>query len=389
MNDNNVKKKLGTSLLTIFIIALGLFLVCGVKPPQPTIDDSAMEGADFGESLEDDDLAAFLDEDTEGAASDDAFGDSGFSDDLFAEESTDSEFSESGDEDMNDILKLLDSEDSGESDDDLFAFDDSDFDTEEESAIELASVSDLTSSASGSEEADQFEGAMSDEQYQEMEQEATRLSDVLTEKTEEADSLNQVLESYDEKIAVMELENSGVGQQYQPTSSSAQYSASEASSASGSYSNTSQPAASQSETSTAKSIAPPKRTRISRSRKAGFNSSYDLALNSFNSGEYTTAVQKFQKLLDNEPNHKLADDCQYWLGECFMAMRDYTRAIVEYEKVFSYDDKENEDAAQFKIGLSFLESGNRKMAKYELDSMLNFYADSELARKARSYLQRL
>ncbi len=70
-------------------------------------------------------------------------------------------------------------------------------------------------------------------------------------------------------------------------------------------------------------------------------------------------------------------------------MRDYTRAIVEYETVFSYDDNENADAAQFKIGLSFMESGNRKMAKHELDSMLNFYADSELARKARSYLQRL
>jgi TolA-binding protein len=386
MSDNNVNKRLGTTLITIFVIALGLFLVCGVRPPQPSIDDSAIEGSDFSEEPQGDgELESFLDGETDGAANSDGSDNSELSDNLFAEESPASESTEG---DMNDILKLLDSENNSESDDDLFAFDDGSGSGEEFSG-ELASVSDVTSSASSSEEADQFEGAIPDEKYQEMEQEASRLSEVLTDKSEEADSLKDVLETYDEKIAVMELENSGVGQQYQPTYSSAQSSVSEKSAASDSYSSTNPSAASTKAASFASSIEAPKRARVSQPKPAGFNSNYDQALNNFNSGEFTSAVKKFQELLETEPAHKLADDCQYWLGECFMAMRDYTRAIVEYEKVFSYDDHENADAAQFKIGLSFLESGNRKMAKSELDSMLDFYAESELARKARSYLQRL
>jgi len=366
MNSNhNVKKTVGTSIVTLLIIAFGLFLVCGVRPPQPTIEDSSIDSAQFGdEELGSDDLAEFLDDSGGG---DDLGIDSQSNDDFAADESASSD-----DSDMNDILKLLDSDDSAsDDDDDLFAFDESDFSGEDNSGVELASVTDVTRSASSSEEADQFEGALTNEAYDELTQEADRLNQVLEEKNEIADSLKEVLETYDEKIAVMELENSGVGSQYTPSptyNSQAPASTSSSSYASDeSYSSTSTP----------------------RSSGSSFSSRYDTAINKFTSGKYSQALRKFEELISKEPSNQLADNCQFWIGECYLAMKDYTRAVLEFEKVFAYDDNENADDAQFKIGLSFLEEGNRKMARQELDTLLDFYADSELVREARSHLQRL
>lgn len=389
MNSNsNVKKRVGSSIFTILIIAFGLFLVCGVRPPQPQIEDSAVDGTELEntgmDELGDDDLAEFLDEED----SDNTGSDSG--EELFTDDSEGfSDDSEDGE--MSDILKLLDSDDSdSEEDDDLFAFEDNSIDENDQSDIEFASVNDLTSSASSSEEADQFEGALSDEAYSELTNEAERLTESLGDKDQEADSLKQILESYDEKIAVMELENSGVGQQYSapstfetsPTTySSNESSTSEYASSESSYST---PAP---QTSSASTSSRPKKR--AKSKAEVFSSKYNSALNKYNSGSYDSAARKFEELISKESTDVLADDCQFWLGECHLAMRDYTRAILEYEKVFAFDDNENADDAQFKIGLSFLESGNRKMAKNELDSLLDFYADSQLARKARSYLQRL
>lgn len=406
MSDNfNVKKKAGTSIITVLIIAFGLFLVCGGRPPQPAFDDPAGGEEEFALNSDDGELADFLDDES-GSGDDfgmdeDIFADnseSGSSDDLFASDDLGSGDSEDGS--MDDILSLLDSEEgSGDDDGDLFAFDDSDFENSDDSPIEFASVDDLTSSASSSEEGEQFEGAMTNSAYEEMASEAERLNDILNNKTTEADSLKRVLESYDEKIAVLELEQSGVGQQYDipQTPAYIEPPTSVPQETSNSYASTSESSSASYDDDYVAPRKPvsvaagPSRKSSSKSSSGGSSASskYNAALNDYNSGKYDEAARKFEEVLEKDASGKLSDNCQYWLGECYMAMRDYTRAILEYEKVFVYDDDENDDDAQFKIGLSFLESGNRKMARNELDSLLDFYSDSELARKARSYLQRL
>ncbi|MCI0513102.1 tetratricopeptide repeat protein [candidate division KSB1 bacterium] len=378
MNGNmNFKKRAGTSIAAIIVVVLGLFLVCGVRPPQPLIDDFASENESFNDdsssmASNDDELAGILDENTPAGANDD-----------LASESTSSK-SGSDDGDMNEILKLLDSDDnSSDSDDDLFAFDEGASDRNEASPVDLASVDDVTSSSGSSEEKDRFEGAMSNEVYTQMETEADRLNQIYNKKAVEADSLKKVLDTLDEKKAVLELEKSS-GNQYAPAF--AKTNRNEQASSAMSYQppdrSSSAPAASTRSprtNSSAKSVA----------ASGSFDTKYNRALEQFNTGKYDHAMRFFEELISNEPSNSLADNCQFWMGECFLALKDYTRAVLEYEKVFSFDDREKSDEAQFKIGMSFLESGNRKMARYEFGSLLDFYADSELARKARTYLQRL
>ncbi|MBN2091932.1 tetratricopeptide repeat protein [candidate division KSB1 bacterium] len=364
MDANNVRKQVGTSLLTIFIIALGLFLVCGVNPPAPMIDDDVSSDFTEGDSTGDDELADILDEGSDTPAEN--------SDESLLEE--DSEFASSGDDDTNDILSLLDSEDSGSSeDDDLFSFDDDE--SGDNSEYAKASVSELTGSASGSEEGSQYEGSMTNESYKEMEKEADRLSEVLDKKASEADSLKEILAKHDDEIAAREL-NRSMNQKFTPTPSPI---------------STPPPKLA----SNLSSSSPSRRSRSSESAASGssrggtFKSKFNSAIADFNSGKFNEATQSFESLLFTEPANTLASDCQYWLGECFMAMKDYSRAVVEYEKVFIFDEGKKSEEAQFKIGVSFLEAGNPKLAKYEFNNLLNFYADSELGRRARSYLQRL
>lgn len=365
MDANNVRKQLGTSLLTIFVIALGLFLVCGVNPPAPMIDDDSTSFAE-SDSTGGEDLAGVLDEGTETPAEN--------SEGNLLEEDTD--LASSNDDDTNDILNLLDSEDSGSSeDDDLFSFEDDG--SGDNSSYAKSSVSDLSESASGSEEGSQYEGAMTNNSYKEMEKEANRLSDVLDKKTSEADSLKEILTKQDDEIAAREL-NRSMNQKFTPPAPVTTPPPKLAM-------NTGSSTPSRRSSSSSSSEGAPS----SSSRGGSFKSKFNSAIADFNSGKYNEATQGFEGLLFTEPANTLASDCQYWLGECFMAMKDYSRAVVEYEKVFTFDEGKKGEEAQFKIGVSFLEAGNPKLAKYEFNNLLNFYADSELGRRARSYLQRL
>ncbi len=53
----------------------------------------------------------------------------------------------------------------------------------------------------------------------------------------------------------------------------------------------------------------------------------------FNSGDYPAAEQAFQEFLARAPESDLADDAQYWIGECFFSRKDFRRAILEFRKL--------------------------------------------------------
>ena len=372
MSGNKNVKKTGSLAVALILVAFGLFLVCGSQPPQISAD-----GGEWNDdsAFAEDDLAEFLDEDTEN--SDFALNDSDldFGDENF-------EMGDVSDDEMGDILALLDGEDGGvdqglENDDDLFAFlDESDFD-DSKSAVDLATVDDYTRQPGSSEETDQFEGVLTNDDYTTMETESSQLSAALDKKAVEAESLKTELDDYDEQIATLELQ----GGDYVSSTDLANATPEAPVIAPVTSSKTTTYAKSKTSNSTVS-------TASKRSTK-GYNTKYNDALDTFYAGRYTSAATEFERLLFSNVKHNLSDNCQYFMGECYMAMRNYTRAILEYEKVFSFDSREKADDAQFKIGISFLESGNRKMARSEFDNLLDFYSDSELSRKARTHLQQL
>lgn len=70
---------------------------------------------------------------------------------------------------------------------------------------------------------------------------------------------------------------------------------------------------------------------------SGAQQLYDVALANFRAREHGQAVVEFLDFLQRYPDHRLAANAQYWIGEAYFAQRDYRQAAVEFEKVLAYD----------------------------------------------------
>jgi len=121
----------------------------------------------------------------------------------------------------------------------------------------------------------------------------------------------------------------------------------------------------------------------------GFESKYEQALQTYQGRRYREAISMFEALLAAQPNHKLADNCQYWIGECRYALGEYEQAIADFQKVFGLGDANKSDAAQLKLGMCYLRLGDKLRAKEEFQRLLVEYPKSEFAPRAQSFLDRL
>ena len=112
---------------------------------------------------------------------------------------------------------------------------------------------------------------------------------------------------------------------------------------------------------------------------------YNLALNK----QYKEAIQVFQTLLAANTRHNLADNAQYWIGECYFALGDYRAAILAFEKVFTFKQSNKNDYAQYKLGLCYYQLNDKKRAREEFQSLVDNYQNPGLNSKAEEYLAKL
>lgn len=120
-----------------------------------------------------------------------------------------------------------------------------------------------------------------------------------------------------------------------------------------------------------------------------FKTRYQHALDQFRAREYESAISVFRDLIASNPNHELADNCQYWIGECYYGLGNYNQAIAEFEKVFSYPNSNKNDDAQLKLGICYVKLGDKAQARAEFERLLSIYPDSEYRSLAQKYLARL
>ena len=116
---------------------------------------------------------------------------------------------------------------------------------------------------------------------------------------------------------------------------------------------------------------------------------YQEAYELFNAREYNAAAQVFESLLASSVNHNLSDNAQYWIGECHYALRQYDKAIMDFEKVFTFPKSNKLDDAQFKLGLCYIRKGENQKAKEEFQRLLDVYPKSEYLSRAEGHLQTL
>ncbi|RMD95409.1 MAG: tol-pal system protein YbgF [Calditrichaeota bacterium] len=127
----------------------------------------------------------------------------------------------------------------------------------------------------------------------------------------------------------------------------------------------------------------------SAAASGSFRDRYRAALALYNAHKYREAIDAFSALLAEDPNNSLSDNCQYWIGECYYGLGNYSQAIAEFEKVFAYTNSNKADAALLKLGITYLRLGDRDSAKTQFQQLIATYPKSEYVAKAQSYLNRL
>ena len=131
----------------------------------------------------------------------------------------------------------------------------------------------------------------------------------------------------------------------------------------------------------------------SNQHSSGFSlnvsATYQDALDDVYGHRYETAIEKLSELLLIDSTSDLADNSQYWIGECYFALGDYQQALAEFEKVFAFETNNKADDAQFMIGMTYLKLGETTLAEIEFNSLLNFYENSEYSAQAERKLDDL
>lgn len=130
-------------------------------------------------------------------------------------------------------------------------------------------------------------------------------------------------------------------------------------------------------------------TGFSKVSSDEYKAKYEQALELFKQHRYREALTVFENLLASDTNNDLADNAQYWIGECYYAMGRYREAIMAFEKVFTFKFSNKNDYAQFKIGQCYYQLGDKQRARREFQELLDNYPDSELVPRAREYLSKL
>ena len=116
---------------------------------------------------------------------------------------------------------------------------------------------------------------------------------------------------------------------------------------------------------------------------------YIESLSHFQNGMYSQSIKGFSKLVISDPQNNLADNSQYWLAECYYSQKNYKRAIIEFEKVFTFAGTDKDDDAQLKLGLAFQSMGNLVKAREEFQRLVDYFPGSEFYDRSKEALKQL
>lgn len=111
---------------------------------------------------------------------------------------------------------------------------------------------------------------------------------------------------------------------------------------------------------------------------------YKKAFSEMTLHQYKKGAELFRQFIKKYPKSKLADNAQYWLGECLYSLGDYEKAILEFQKVVKqYPKGDKAAAAILKQGFAFFELKSYADAKAFLEKVVVEYPKSEEAVQAR------
>lgn len=117
---------------------------------------------------------------------------------------------------------------------------------------------------------------------------------------------------------------------------------------------------------------------------------YQQAFELLQERRYDEAQIAFGRFIEQFPEHALADNAYYWLGETGYVSGDFDGAITSFNEVVTrFPESQKVSDALLKIGFSQFEKKQFTAARKTLDRVVDSYPDTTAARLARQRLDQM
>ena len=117
---------------------------------------------------------------------------------------------------------------------------------------------------------------------------------------------------------------------------------------------------------------------------------FDTAMADFTVGQWALCIEGFETYLRGFGRTDLADDAQFYIGECRHRDNKPTEAVDAYNRVISnYPKGDRVPDAYHKRGLVFSEIGQADRARESFEILMKQYPETDLARLAKQQMDRL
>jgi tol-pal system protein YbgF len=105
--------------------------------------------------------------------------------------------------------------------------------------------------------------------------------------------------------------------------------------------------------------------------------------------QFREAREKFTTFVEQYPQHELAVNAMYWIGETLYGNKKYENAILQFQDVIQmYPQHSKVPAALLKQGLAFYGLGDTRNARIILQKVVDKYPESPEAKKAQERLEK-
>jgi len=108
------------------------------------------------------------------------------------------------------------------------------------------------------------------------------------------------------------------------------------------------------------------------------------------SGDPQGAIQRLREFLRKSPRSDSADDAQFFIGEAYYSLRDFNRAILEFNEVLlRYPRGDRVPAALLRQAFAFAELGDKVDARLVLQKLVSEHPKTAEAERGRQKLAEL
>jgi tol-pal system protein YbgF len=117
---------------------------------------------------------------------------------------------------------------------------------------------------------------------------------------------------------------------------------------------------------------------------------YNTALADFTAGQWALCIEGFNTYLRSFARTDLADDAQWYVGECYQQDGKFQEATDAYNRVISgYPKGDRVPDAYYKRGMALGAMGQTDRARESFETLMKNYPDHEMSRMAKQQLDRL